>query len=115
MRRFFSADQDVVLHHQIGDVLESDLRFVKLRPYLAAMRSSMRVVLNARTTVAGPLLALQQPAQKHAEDFVRVYKAAIFCDRADAVGIAIGRQSGVTLLTHTVCCNRAMCGSIGSD
>ncbi len=98
--RFLSSDQDVVLHHQIGDVLESDLRFVKFAAILGGNAVEHAGCIERAHHVTRPLLALQQPAQKNAEDFVRVYKAPIFRDRADAVGIAIGRQSGVTLLTH---------------
>ena len=41
-------------------------------------------------------------------------KAAIFGDRADAVGVSVGRQAGVALLAHHVSCSMPMCGSIGS-
>ena len=63
-----------------------------LRPYFAAIRSSMRVVLKARTTSPGPLFALQKPSQNDRVDLVRVDEAAVFRDRADAVGVAVGRQ-----------------------
>jgi hypothetical protein len=50
--------------------------------------------------VSRPLLVDQQPAQQHAENFVRIHKAAIFGNRADAVSIAIGGQSRVAFFFY---------------
>ena len=97
--RLLAADQNVVLHHQICDVLESDRRFVKFAAVLGGDAVKHAGGIEGAHHVSRPLLALQQPAQQHAEYLVRVHEAAIFGDRADAVGIAIGGQTGIAVLT----------------
>ena len=49
---------------------------------------------------ARPLLALEQPAQQDGVTLVRVNKAAVLGDGADAVGVAIGDEARVTLFAH---------------
>ena len=50
--------------------------------------------------VARPLLAHQQPVQQNGHAFVRIDEAAVFGHRADAIGVAIGDQAGVTFFFH---------------
>ena len=68
-----------------------------LRPCLAAMRSSMPVVLKARTTSPGHFLRSRSQRKSTAETLVRIDEAAIFRDGADAVRIAVHGQPGMAL------------------
>ena len=85
-----------------------------LRPYFAAMRSSMRVVLKARTISPGHCLRFEQPLQNDRKTFVRIDEAAVFGDRADAVGVAVGRHARLAVLADHGLLQLAMCGSMGS-
>ena len=71
-----------------------------LRPYFAAMRSSMRVVLKARTTSPGHCLRFSSHSRITREALVRIHEAAVFGHCAQAVGIAVGGQSGLAVLAH---------------
>ncbi len=58
----------------------------------------MRVVLKARTTSPGHCLRFNSHSQDDREDLVRVHEAAVFRNSAEAVGIAVGGQSGLAFL-----------------
>ena len=74
----------------------------------------MRVVLKARTTSPGHFFRSSNQRKRNAKNFVRIDKASIFGDGANAVGIAVGGQPGMAFLANTVCCNISIWGSIGS-
>lgn len=44
----FPIDEDIVADHQVADKLEVDAVLVELRPYFAAMQSSIFIVLKAQ-------------------------------------------------------------------
>ena len=74
----------------------------------------MRVVLNARTTSPGHCLSLQQPLQEDGEELVRIHKTAVFGHRANAVGVAVGGESGMAAFIHHRLLQHGTCGSMGS-
>src|SRR5580700_9465341 len=68
-----------------------------LRPCLAAMRSTMRVVKSAHH-FSGPFLADHQPLQENGKNLVRIHKAAILGHGANAISVAVGGQPGIGVL-----------------
>ena len=87
---------------------------ISLRPCLAAMRSTMPVVLKARTTSPGHFLRSSTQRKQNGEALVRIHKAAVFGDGADAVGVAIGGQPGMAFFLQHGFRSISMCGSMGS-
>ncbi len=98
--RFFSADQNVVVHHQIGDVFEADVALVQLASILRGDPVHHAGGVEGAHHVARPLLVLQQPFQQNAHALVRIDEAAVFRHRADAIGVAVGDQSSVAFFFH---------------
>ena len=80
--------------------LKPMLHSCSLRPYLAAMRSIMPVVLKARTTSPGHFLRASSQCSRTAHALVRIDETAVFGHGADAVGIAVGGEAGMAFLFH---------------
>src|SRR5208282_1296282 len=57
----FAADQNFPLHHQVGNVLETDLSLVNLAPILGSDAVEHTRGIEPAHDVAGPLLAFEQP------------------------------------------------------
>src|SRR5260370_5901390 len=94
---FFSADEDLALQHEIADVLEANAALVQLASVTGSDAGEHACGVEGAHDFSRPLPALQQPAQQHGVNLVRIHEAAVFGDGADAVGVAIGNKTGVTL------------------
>src|SRR5208283_716933 len=97
---FLSADQNFVVHHQIGNVFEADVAFVQLASVLGGDAVHHAGGVEGAHHIARPLLVLQQPVQQNAHALVRIDEAAIFGHSANAVGIAVGDQAGVAFFLY---------------
>ena len=95
---FLAAHHDFALEHEVDNILKPMPCSMSSRLYFLAMRSSILVVLKARVTAPGQPLYLQDPTQQHGINFVRIDEVAVFIGGADAVGIAVGAESGLALV-----------------
>src|SRR6185437_1596671 len=85
---------------QVANVFEADAALVQFAAVLRGDAVEHFGGVEGAHHVARPALALQQPAQQDGVDLVRVHVAAVFGDRANAVGVAIGDEAAVALLAH---------------
>ncbi len=96
--RLFAANEDVVLQHEIADVLEPNAVFVeRLIVFGSDAIEHLGGVEGARHAT-GPALALQQPTQQDGENLVWIDEVAVLIDRAQPIGIAVGHESGLAFL-----------------
>src|SRR5258708_39472141 len=98
--RLFPPDEDLALHHQVGDVLETDGALVQLAAVFGGDAIEHTGSVEGAHNVAGPFIALQKPAQQDAENYMRIHEATVFGDGSDAVGIAIRGQASIALLAN---------------
>ena len=94
----FAADQDVLLEHEITDVLEADTVLVQLAAVPGGDTVEHFGGVEGAGDVAGPAFVLEQPLEDDGEDLVCVDDVAVFVNGADAVGVAIGDEAGVAVL-----------------
>ena len=92
---FLAADQHVLAHHVIGDVVEPDRRLVQLQAVALC-----QAVDHARGGYgphhgSRPAALLDQVLQRQGEDLVRVDEVAALVHGADAVRVAVGRHAEV--------------------
>src|SRR5262249_30214698 len=84
----------------IADELEADATLVQL----AAIPGSDAVKhprgVEGPHNLSRPVLAVEHPFQNHSETFVRIDEAAVFRNRSDPVGVAIGGQSRLATLAY---------------
>ncbi len=99
--RLFAADQDfAAAEHDVADILEAYAVLDQFAMVFAGDAVEHAGGVEGAGDGAGPLLALEKPLQQHRETLVRVDEAAVFGDRANAVGIAIDRQAGAAFFAH---------------
>src|ERR1700722_16913256 len=93
--RFFAADEYVLGQHQLAHMLEADAVLVELAAVPGRNPvQHLRCIEGARNA-SGPLLALEQPLEQQAVDFIGIDELAFLVHRADTVSIAIGCKPGV--------------------
>ena len=95
--RFLAADEDVLLEHEVADVLEADAVLVQLAAVPGGDAVEHERGVEGAGDVAGPAFAFEQPLEQDGEDLVCVDDVAVLVYRADAVGVAIGDEACVTL------------------
>src|ERR1700681_4021824 len=97
---FFSPHQNFPFHHEIGDVFETDGGLVQLASMLGGNAVHHAGSVEGANHVARPLLANQEPVQKYRHALVRIDETTVFGDRANAIGVAIRRESGMAFLFY---------------
>src|ERR1035437_2295174 len=99
--RLFAANQDfTAAEHDVADVLEAYTVLDQFAIVFAGNAVEHAGGVKGASDGSRPLLALEKPLQQHRETLVRIDKAAVFGDCADAVGVAIDRQAGAALFAH---------------
>src|SRR3954470_19593689 len=98
--RLLSADQNVSFKHEIANVFETDAALVQFASMLGGDAVQHFRGVECAYDFAGPFLTLEKPAQQDRIDFVGVDIAAVFGDRADAVGITVGDKSAMAPLAN---------------
>src|ERR1700735_379701 len=93
--RLFAADEDVLLQHQLAYMLEADAVLVKLAPVAGCDTVNHFGGVEGPRHIARPLLALEQPLEQDAVDFIGVDEAALLIHRANAVRVAVGGKAGL--------------------
>ena len=101
--RFLAADQYILGHHIVGDVVEAHRRFVELQAVALAQPVDHAGGGNRPHHRAAPAAFLHQVPQGQRHDFMRVDEVAVLVHGPDAVGIPIG---GHAKIAHA-CADRA--------
>ena len=89
-----------MLHHEVGNVLESDVALAQLASILGGDAIDHAAGVEGAHHIARPFLVDQQPVQQHRHALVRIDEAPIFSHSADAVGIAVACQAGMAFFFH---------------
>src|SRR5215469_13186551 len=87
-----------MVHHKIGDVLESDGALVQFPAMLRRDPVDHSRGVESAYYVARPFLALQEPARENGKALMRIDEAPILRHGSDAVRVSVGCEPGVTLL-----------------
>src|SRR6516162_377323 len=93
--RFFTADEDVAIQHEIADVFETDAAFMQLTTVFCGDAVEHAGCIESPDDIALPSSSLQDPLQDDGVTLVRIDEAAVFSHRAEAVSVTIGRQAGM--------------------
>ena len=80
-------------YHQVSDMVEADWGFVQGQAVLLRQRVDHHGRRNRLDDLAAQPLTLDQVTQRQRKDGMRVDETAVRVNRADAVGIAVGRQA----------------------
>ena len=86
----FCTDENVILKHQLGDVLKADWRLVKLKIVSGRdplQKHGLRKCSHYRSGHLSPANKMQQDEW---HDVVHRHRSAQFVNRPDAIGIAVG-------------------------
>ena len=83
------------VQHQFAYMLEADAMLVELAAVAGCDPVQHPGRIEGARHISRPLLALEQPLEQQAVDFIGIDEPAFFVHRADAVSIAVGGKAGV--------------------
>src|SRR6185437_9322531 len=102
-----ATDHDLAFHHEVGNVLEADGTLVEFASMFRGDAVEHARCVESAHHFAGPFFSCEQPFEEYGENLVRVDETAVFCDSADAVGVAVRGKTGMTFLAHNDVLQRA--------
>src|ERR1700761_8827254 len=110
--RLLATDEDVVLQHEIADILEANAVLIKRLVVLGRDAVQHFRGVESSCDAASPAFALQKPAQQDGKNLVWIDEVAIFVHRAKTIRVAIGDEASLAFL----CDNRVLqCEYVGLD
>ena len=95
-----SPDKNVLLQHQVADILEADAVLVQLAPVFRGDAVQHLCRIERPRDIARPSLSPQQPFQQDGEYLVRVHHVAMLVHRADAIRVAVGDKAGIAFFSN---------------
>src|SRR5712692_2564680 len=92
---FFAANQNILLEHQLADVLEADGDFVELAPELRCESVDEFCDRKGFRNIARQVASSGEMPDEESENLMGIDERTIAVDGADAVAIAIGAERGI--------------------
>src|SRR5271169_4283786 len=90
-----AADEDVLLQHQFADIFETDGHFVNLAFELVCEGINEFSDRKGLGNFAWNLARADQMPHEQRKNLVRINKAAVAIDSADAIAVAVGSEARV--------------------